>query len=152
MAATRAFRCRCARSWPRPRTRHGPRPRTSGTGQGAARGRGRQKLVNTLNAGQPQNEGSRRLLAAAAQGARLDKRLWTELAQLTGANGNSTSLVSAPDQVAEAMLDYYRLGVSTFLIRGFDPLPDALQYGRALIPRVRALVAAEAPQHAHAAE
>lgn len=113
---------------------------------------GGQKLVNTLNAGQPQNEGSRRLLAAAAQGARLDKRLWTELAQLTGANGNSTSLVGTPDQVAEAMLDYYRLGVSTFLIRGFDPLPDALQYGRALIPRVRALVAAEAPQHAHAAE
>lgn len=113
---------------------------------------GGQKLVNTLNDGQPQNEGSRRLLAAAAQGARLDKRLWTELAQLTGANGNSTSLVGTPDQVAEAMLDYYRLGVSTFLIRGFDPLPDALQYGRELIPRVRALVAAEASQHSHAAE
>lgn len=111
-----------------------------------------QKLVNTLNAAQPQNEGSRRLLAAAAQGARLDKRLWTELAQLTGANGNLTSLVGTPDQVAEAMLDYYRLGVSTFLIRGFDPLADALQYGRELIPRVRALVAAEAASHSHAAE
>jgi alkanesulfonate monooxygenase len=113
---------------------------------------GGQRLVNTVNPGQPQNEGSRRLLAAAAQGARLDKRLWTELAQLTGANGNSTSLVGTPDQVAEAMLDYYRLGVSTFLIRGFDPLPDALQYGRELIPRVRALVAAEASKQTHAAE
>ncbi len=113
---------------------------------------GGQKLVNTLSPAEPQNEGSRRLLAAAAQGARLDKRLWTELAQLTGANGNSTSLVGTPDQVAEAMLDYYRLGVSTFLIRGFDPLADALQYGRELIPRVRALVAADAPQHSHAAE
>ncbi|QRZ16220.1 LLM class flavin-dependent oxidoreductase (plasmid) [Paracoccus methylovorus] len=109
------------------------------------------RLVNTLNPDQPQNEGSRRLLAAAARGARLDKRLWTEIAALTGANGNSTSLVGTPDQVADAMLDYYRLGISTFLIRGFDPLPDALQYGRDLIPRVRARVAAEFTS-SHAAE
>jgi alkanesulfonate monooxygenase len=90
---------------------------------------------------EPPNEGSRRLLAAAAQGARLDKRLWTGMAQLTGAKGNSTSLVGTPDQVAEAMLDYYDLGVDIFLIRGFDPLPDALDYGRHLLPRVHALVA-----------
>jgi alkanesulfonate monooxygenase len=89
----------------------------------------------------PQNEGSRRLLAAAAQGSRLDKRLWTGIAALTGAQGNSTGLVGTPDQVADAMLDYYDLGISTFLIRGFDPLPDSIQYGRELIPRVRDLVA-----------
>jgi len=112
---------------------------------------GGQRLVNTLNPAAPQNEGSRRLLAAAAKGSRLDKRLWTEIAALTGANGNSTSLVGTPDQVAEAMLDYYRLGISTFLIRGFDPLNDALRYGRDLIPRVRALVADEAVR-SHAAE
>lgn len=92
--------------------------------------------------GEPANEGSRRLLAAAAKGPRLDKRLWTEIAALTGASGNSTSLVGTPDQVADAMLDYYDLGVTTFLIRGFDPLEDAFHYGRDLIPRVRALVAA----------
>jgi alkanesulfonate monooxygenase len=92
-------------------------------------------------ADEPGNEGSRRLLALAAKGSRLDKRLWTAMAQLTGAKGNSTSLVGTPDQVAEALLDYYDLGVRTFLIRGFDPLPDALSYGRDLIPRVRALVA-----------
>ena len=90
------------------------------------------------------NEGSRRLLAAAAQGTRLDKRLWTGVAALGGAKGNSTSLVGTPDQVADAMLDYYRLGISTFLIRGFDPLLDAFLYGRDILPRVRALVAQEA--------
>jgi alkanesulfonate monooxygenase len=90
---------------------------------------------------EPSNEGSRRLLALAAKGSRLDKRLWTGMAALTGAKGNSTSLVGTPDQVAEALLDYYDLGVRTFLIRGFDPLPDVLTYGRDLIPRVRALVA-----------
>jgi alkanesulfonate monooxygenase len=91
---------------------------------------------------QPANEGSRRLLAAAAQGPRLDKRLWTGIAALTGASGNSTALVGTPDQVADALLDYYDLGISTFLIRGFDPLADAVQYGDELLPRVRALVAA----------
>jgi alkanesulfonate monooxygenase len=100
------------------------------------------------DAGAPANEGSRRLLAAAAQGARLDKRLWTGIAALTGAQGNSTGLVGTPDQVAEAMLDYYDLGISTFLIRGFDPLVDAIEYGREILPRVRALVAARDAEHA----
>ncbi len=93
-------------------------------------------------AGAPPNEGSRRLLAAAEKGTRLDKRLWTGIAALTGAQGNSTGLVGTPDQVADALLDYYDLGITTFLIRGFDPLVDAIQYGRELIPRVRELVAA----------
>ena len=91
---------------------------------------------------EPPNEGSRRLLEAASQGSRVDKRLWTGIAALTGAKGNSTGLVGTPDQVAEAMLDYVDLGISTFLIRGFEPLIDAVQYGRELLPRVRALVAA----------
>lgn len=90
---------------------------------------------------EPPNEGSRRLLAAAAQGSRLDKRLWTGIAGLLGAQGNSTSLVGTPEQVAEALLDYYDLGITTFLIRGFDPLEDAIDYGRKLIPLTRELVA-----------
>jgi alkanesulfonate monooxygenase len=94
------------------------------------------------SAREPQNAGSRRLLAEAARGAVVDKRLWTELAAFTGAPGNSTSLVGTPDQVCEAMLDYWDLGVTTFLIRGFDPLEDALEYGRDLIPLMRAATAA----------
>ena len=91
----------------------------------------------------PANEGSRRLLAAAAQGDRLDKCLWTGAAALTGARGNTTALVGTPDQVADAMLEYWRLGVTTFLIRGFDPLEDTIAYGTELLPRLRALVATE---------
>ena len=89
----------------------------------------------------PANEGSRRLLQAAAQGTRLDKRLWTGIAGLLGARGNSTSLVGTAEQVAEALLDYYDLGITTFLIRGFDPLEDAIDYGKQLIPLTRELVA-----------
>ncbi|AOJ73203.1 MULTISPECIES: LLM class flavin-dependent oxidoreductase [Burkholderia] len=96
-----------------------------------------------LGVGSPQqSEGARRLLAAAERGARVDTRLWTEIARLTGARSNSTALVGTPEQVADALADYYDLGVTTFLIRGFDPLDDAIDYGRELIPRVRERVAA----------
>ena len=63
------------------------------------------------------------------------------MAAATGAKGNTTALVGTPEQVADALLDYYDLGVTTFLIRGFDPLEDAVQYGRELIPLVRDEVA-----------
>jgi len=81
------------------------------------------------------------LLAAAAMGERLDKRLWTGAALATGARGNTTSLVGTPEQVAEALCDYYDLGVTTFLIRGFDPLEDNIDYGRHLLPLTKKLIA-----------
>jgi alkanesulfonate monooxygenase len=90
---------------------------------------------------QPQNVGSQRLLDTAAQGKVVDERLWTGITALTKAAGNSTGLVGTPEQVRDALLKYWELGVTTFLIRGFDPIPDALQYGRELIPLVRAAVA-----------
>jgi alkanesulfonate monooxygenase len=40
--------------------------------------------------------------------------------------------------VADAMLKYYRMGVGSFLIRGFEPLNDAREYGKELIPRLKA--------------
>jgi alkanesulfonate monooxygenase len=85
--------------------------------------------------------GARRLLAIAEQGSRVDKRLWTEIAKLTGANSNTTALVGTPEQVAEVFGDYYDLGITHFLIRGFDPLIDAIEYGRDLIPLTRKLIA-----------
>ncbi|MDP9899853.1 LLM class flavin-dependent oxidoreductase [Variovorax ginsengisoli] len=102
----------------------------------------RLRVVQGYNRGGPQqSEGARRLLAAADKGPRVDKRLWTAIAQEIGGRSNSTALVGTPEQVADALLDYYDLGVTTFLIRGFDPLEDALEYGRELIPRTHALVA-----------
>lgn len=85
------------------------------------------------------NAGSQRLRAVAAKGDRVDERLWTKMATLTGGRWNSTSLVGTPQQVASALLAYHRLGVTTFLIRGYDPLEDALAYGRELIPLTRRL-------------
>jgi alkanesulfonate monooxygenase len=90
----------------------------------------------------PPNVGSQRLLQTAAQGYRVDKRLWTGVAAVAGARGNSTGLVGTPEQVADALLDYYDLGIDHFLIRGFEPLEDAITYGRDLIPLVHERVAA----------
>ncbi|MAP12183.1 MAG: alkanesulfonate monooxygenase [Gammaproteobacteria bacterium] len=89
----------------------------------------------------PQNVGSLRLLDAAAEKEVHDTCLYTALAAATGARGNSTALVGTPDNVAEALARYYDIGAKTLLVRGYDPLPDAIQYGEELIPRVRALVA-----------
>jgi len=88
------------------------------------------------------NVGSDRLVDLAQRSKVHDQRLWTEIAGLTAASGNSTALVGTAEQVAESVLAYYDLGVTTFLFRGFDPLLDVVQYGQELIPRVRELVAA----------
>jgi len=85
--------------------------------------------------------GSRRLMDFAAQGEIHDKRLWTPIAAATGASGNTTALVGTPEQVAESLVDYYEAGATTLLIRGFDPVQDAIDYGRDLIPLVRTEVA-----------
>jgi alkanesulfonate monooxygenase len=88
-----------------------------------------------------QNVGSQRLLQAAAEAEVHDTCLWTPLAAATGAPGNSTALVGTPETVAKALLEYYKLGATSLLIRGYDPRPDAIQYGEELIPRIRELVA-----------
>ncbi|MGD9893583.1 MAG: LLM class flavin-dependent oxidoreductase [Dehalococcoidia bacterium] len=89
----------------------------------------------------PQAVGSRRLLDFAAQGELHDRCLWTPIAAATGASGNTTALVGTPETVAAALVDYYEAGATTLLIRGFNPMQDAIDYGRDLIPLVRAEVA-----------
>jgi|HubBroStandDraft_1064217.scaffolds.fasta_scaffold18026_5 alkanesulfonate monooxygenase len=99
----------------------------------------------SLGGAHPQNRGSQRLLAAAAQGELHDRALWTPLAAATGAAGNSTALVGTPDTVAQALLDYVDIGVTTVLIRGYDPYDDAIDYGRYLLPLVREEVSRRQP-------
>ncbi len=89
----------------------------------------------------PQSEGAWRLLRFAAEGNLHDERLWMPIAAASGASGSTTCLVGTPEQVADALLAYYDLGCSAFIIRGFDPLVDAADYGRELIPLVREGVA-----------
>lgn len=98
-----------------------------------------QRLADAgqVHPNKPDSVGAQRLREAAKQGDRIDACLWTGIAKLVGGAYNSTALVGTPEQVADALLAYYDLGVETFLIRGFEPLEDVLEYGRELIPLVR---------------
>ena len=87
---------------------------------------------------QPSNHSSERLLAFAARGDVHDERLWMGIARATGAPGNTSCLVGTPEQVAAAVLQYYRLGIHSFLLRGFENPQDTIAIGRDLIPLIRA--------------
>ncbi|MFJ2197374.1 LLM class flavin-dependent oxidoreductase [Streptomyces violaceusniger] len=89
----------------------------------------------------PQNSGSQRLIAIAEAGERYDRALWTPTAAATGGAGNSNALVGTPETVAQALLDYYDLGVDILSARGYDLLGDAIDFGRHVIPVVREEVA-----------
>jgi alkanesulfonate monooxygenase len=89
----------------------------------------------------PENTGSQRLLALAAQGERFDRALWTPTAKATGGAGNSNALVGTPETVAQALLDYYDLGVDILSARGYHILNDTIDFGRYVIPIVREEVA-----------
>jgi alkanesulfonate monooxygenase len=86
----------------------------------------------------PVDNAGKRLMRFALESDVHDERLWMPIARATGALGNTSCLVGTPEQVADAILKYYRLGVDSFLIRGFDPLNDAIEFGRELIPRIKA--------------
>jgi alkanesulfonate monooxygenase len=103
------------------------------TGEKSKKGWSRQETV----AGPVDNAG-RRLMSFALEKDVHDERLWMPIARATGALGNTSCLVGTAEQVAQAILRYYKLGVGSFLIRGFDPVNDTVEFGRELIPRIKA--------------
>lgn len=106
-----------------------------------ARTAGGKSLTRRHSLTNPENTGSQRLLALAAQGERFDRALWTPTAAATGGAGNSNALVGTPETVAQALLDYYDLGVDILSARGYDTLNDTIDFGRYVIPIVREEVA-----------
>jgi alkanesulfonate monooxygenase len=91
-----------------------------------------------LSNGAPQNVGSQRLLEIASRGDRHDRALWFPTVTATNARGASTALVGSPRTVADSILDYIDLGADLISIRGYDNLDDAVEYGRSILPLVRA--------------
>ena len=66
-----------------------------------------------------------------------DERLWFGATRAAGLGGNSTGHVGTPEQVADALIEYWDLGVRKFLIRGFDQLGDVTTWGEGLVPELR---------------
>lgn len=92
-------------------------------------------------AGRPAALGMERILKRSEEGERLDTCLWTGMNRAMEGRGNNTTLVGTAEQVVDALLAYYRLGVGGFLLRGYDMLPDAALLGRTVIPLLRQRVA-----------
>jgi alkanesulfonate monooxygenase len=91
----------------------------------------------TADAGRPANVGSQRLLDVAARGELHDRALWTPLVTATNAAGSSTALVGSYETVAAALLDYVDIGCELLSVRGYDPLNDAIDLARYVLPLVR---------------
>jgi alkanesulfonate monooxygenase len=106
-------------------------------GMAGQRGWARQENTTT-----PVDNAGRRIFDFALRQDVYDSCLWMGVAKATGALGNTSCLVGTPEQVAGAIAAYYEIGVESVLIRGFDPFNDTTEFGRELIPRIRAEVAA----------
>lgn len=94
-----------------------------------------------VNIAAPKADGFRRTAEIAQRGDRLEKCFWNGINQLRGGQSNSGALVGTPAQLVDALMDYYRAGVSAFILRGFDPVEDVIAIGRDLIPALRQAVA-----------
>ena len=74
-------------------------------------------------------------LAAADNVGWLDRNLWAGLVPYYGSS--AITLVGSPDHLAEAFLEYKKIGVMQFIIAGWPKLDEMMIYGREVIPRVR---------------
>ena len=102
-------------------------------GMEGARGWARQETTTV-----PVDNAGRRIFDFALKQDVYDSCLWMGVAKATGALGNTSCLVGTPEQVANAIVEYYKIGIESILIRGFDPFEDTIAFGRELIPRIKA--------------
>lgn len=84
-----------------------------------------------------------RMLDRTKEGDRLDKCLWTGLNKAYQGRGNNSVLVGTAEQVADSLMDYRKLGITRFLLRGPAQKEDAVIIGRDLIPLLRQKIAHE---------
>jgi len=92
-----------------------------------------------------------RMLEQSKQGDRLDRCLWTGLNKAYGGRGNNSVLVGTPDQIADSLMEYRRLGITRFLLRGPDQINDAPMIGGELVPELKRQIAAQEALEAAAA-
>ena len=65
----------------------------------------------------------------------LTRYLWTGAVRSHGAP--AIALVGSPDDIASAVLEYSRAGVSQFIISGWPKLDEMLFFGREILPLIR---------------
>jgi alkanesulfonate monooxygenase len=74
-------------------------------------------------------------LAAADDVGWLNRNLWAGLVPYYGSS--AITLVGSPAELAEAFLEYKKIGVTQFIIAGWPKLEEMMIFGREVIPLVR---------------
>ena len=74
-------------------------------------------------------------LAAADDVGWMNRNLWAGLVPYYGSS--AITLVGSPDDLAEAFLEYKKIGVTQFIIAGWPKLDEMMIFGREVVPRVR---------------
>jgi len=74
--------------------------------------------------------------AATVADSWLTRSLWTGLVPYYGPVW--TTLVGTPREIADALLDYRRIGVTQFIMSGWPELDTVVTFGRDVLPLVRA--------------
>lgn len=77
------------------------------------------------------------LRSIARDGEMIDARLWRGISNAIKGRAAATALVGSTEQVVEALMRYYDLGITKFLFSGFDGLADVVDAGHAFIPMLR---------------
>jgi alkanesulfonate monooxygenase len=75
-------------------------------------------------------------LAAADNVGWLNQNLWAGLVPYYGSS--AMTLVGSPRELADAFLEYKRIGVTQFIISGWPKLDEMMIFGREVLPLVRA--------------
>ena len=75
-------------------------------------------------------------LAAADNVGWLNQNLWAGLVPYYGSS--ALTLVGSPRELADAFLEYKRIGVTQFIIAGWPKLDEMMIFGREVVPLVRA--------------
>jgi alkanesulfonate monooxygenase len=74
-------------------------------------------------------------LAAADEVGWMSRSLWAGLVPYYGSS--AITLVGTPEELAEAFLEYKRIGVTQFIIAGWPKLGEMVIFGREVMPLVR---------------
>ena len=74
-------------------------------------------------------------LAAADEVGWLNRCLWAGLVPYYGSS--AMTLVGTPEELAEAFIEYKRVGITQFIIAGWPKLDEMLIFGREVLPLVR---------------
>jgi alkanesulfonate monooxygenase len=79
--------------------------------------------------------------ARVAEDHRLGRHLWNGLSEVRVNCGSA--LVGTADQVADQLVDYWRLGIDEFILSGFPHVEECERAAEQLLPRLRERIESE---------